>query len=183
MIYGFHSDVLLAAGYSVFLVAVAAILERVARHSHHLSRQIEVAGFKYHRVQDRWECPTGQFLERHQTHHQLRIVTYRAPAHACNACHCRSNCTDSDKGRRIEHRLDSWLQSEIRRFHCGISLTLLLLAALLLVAEISSQNTSRDWLLILGLLAPMAVSGRRLLQSFRHIGREKTGLESVGRVS
>ena len=89
MIYGFHVDVLLGATYAVFLVIVAAILERVALQSHRLSRQMEVAGFRYHTVHDRWECPTGQHLERHQTDHRLRIVTYRAPAHVCNACHCR----------------------------------------------------------------------------------------------
>lgn len=166
MIYGFHVDVLFGATYAVFLVIVAAILERVALHSHRLSRQMEVAGFKYHTVHDRWECPTGQYLERHQINHQLRIVTYRAPAYACNACHCRGNCTDSEDGRHIEHRLDSWLQSELRRFHRGISLALLLLAALILAAEMSSNDTSRDWLMIFCLLLPIATFGVRLLTAF-----------------
>ena len=166
MIYGFHVDVLFGAVYAVFLVIVAAILERVALQSHRLSRQMEVAGFKYHAVHDRWECPTGQYLERHQTDPQLKIVTYRAPAHACNACHCRGNCTDSDDGRRIEHRLDSWLQSELRRFHRGLSLVLLLLAGLILAAEMSNHDTSRDWLMILGLLLPIATFGTRLLIAF-----------------
>lgn len=166
MIYGFHVDVLLGATYAVFLVIVAAILERVALQSHRLSRQMEVAGFRYHTVHDRWECPTGQHLERHQTDHRLRIVTYRAPAHVCNACHCRGNCTDSEDGRRIEHRLDSWLQSEIRRFHRGISLLLLLLAGLILTAEISRQDTSSDWLVTLGLLLPITIFGTRLLTAF-----------------
>ncbi|MGA8443559.1 MAG: hypothetical protein WB762_23730 [Candidatus Sulfotelmatobacter sp.] len=166
MIYGFHVDVLFGATYAIFLVTVAAILERVALHSHRLSRQMEVAGFKFHTVHDRWECPTGQYLERHQTDHHLRIVTYRAPAHACNVCHCRENCTDSEDGRRIEHRLDSWLQSEIRRFHRGISLLLLLLAGLILAAEVSNQDTFRDWTMILGLLLPIATFGTRLLTVF-----------------
>jgi hypothetical protein len=166
VIHGFHVDVLLGAIYAAFLVTVAVILERVALYSHRLSHQMEVAGFKYHTGHDRWECPTGQFLERHQTDHQLRIVTYRAPAHACNACHCRGNCTDSEDGRRIEHRLDSWLQSELRRFHRGISLALLLLAGLILAAEMSSNDTSRDWLMIFGLLLPIAAFGVRLLTAF-----------------
>jgi hypothetical protein len=173
VIYGFHVDVLFGATYAVFLVAVAAILERVALQSHRLSHQMEVAGFKYHTGHDRWECPTGQYLERHQTDHQLRIVTYRAPAHACNACHCRGNCTDSEDGRRIEQRLDSWLQSELRRFHRGISLVLLLLAVLILAAEMSSHDSSRDWLMIFCLLLPIAVFGTRLLSAF--LGRTTEG--------
>jgi len=166
VIYGFHVDVLLGAVYAVFLVIAAAILERVALYSHRLSRQMEVAGFKYHKVHDRWECPTGQYLERHQTDHQLRIVTYRAPAQACNACHCRGDCTDSEDGRRIEHRLDSWLQSELRRFHRGISLLLLLLAGLILAAEMSGHDTSRDWFMIFGLLLPITTLGMQRLTAF-----------------
>jgi hypothetical protein len=184
VIHGFHLDVLFGATYAVFLVAVAAILERVALHSHRLSRQMEVAGFKYHTVHDRWECPTGQYLERHQTDQRLRIVTYRAPAHACNACQCRGNCTDSDDGRRIEHRLDSWLQSELRRFHRGISLVLLLLAGLILAAEMSTQNTFRDWLMIVGLLLPIVTLGARLFRAFLanttpETEREASVLDSV----
>jgi hypothetical protein len=57
VIYEFHVDVLFAATYAVFLVLVAAILERVALHSRRLSGQIEASGFKYHAVHNRWECP------------------------------------------------------------------------------------------------------------------------------
>lgn len=94
------------------------------------------------------------------------MVTYRAPAHVCNACHCRGNYTDSEDGRRIKHRLDSWLQSELRRFHRGISVVLLLLAGLILAAQMSRQDTSADWLVILGLLLPIATFGTRLLTVF-----------------
>jgi hypothetical protein len=44
-------------------------------------------------------------------------------------------CTESEEGREIEHHPDSWLESEIARFHRGISLALLFLAGLLLVVE------------------------------------------------
>ncbi len=174
MMYGLHTDVLFGASYAIFLVAVAAILERVARQSHRISKQIEVAGFKYHTSHDRWECPEGRYLNRDHTDSAFRIVTYRAPAHVCHGCRCREICTDSEDGRRIEDRLDSWLQSELRRFHRGISLVLLLLAGLILAAEMSDQDTSRDWAVILSLLLPIASFGSRLLIAFLDPNSERT---------
>ena len=50
-------EVLLAGGYAVFLLLVALGLELLARHSHHRSKQMDVAGFRYHRQRDVWECP------------------------------------------------------------------------------------------------------------------------------
>ncbi len=171
---GFIQNVLFGSIYAIFLVAVAAILERVALQSHRFSKQIEVAGFRYHTSQDRWECPEGHYLHRDHAGSAFRIVTYHAPAHVCCACRSREICTDSEDGRRIEQRLDSWLQSEIRRFHRGISLVLLLLAVLILAAEMSSQDTSRDWVLILSLLLPIASFGTRLLITFLDLNSERT---------
>ena len=166
MIYGVHTDVWLGAVYAVFLVAVAAILERLALHSHRFSKQLELAGFTYQAVHDRWQCPQGHYLERDPARRHFHILAYRAPAQVCRACHCREDCTDSEDGRRIEHRPDSWVQSELRRFHRGLSLVLLLLAGLILAAEISRGNNTRDWLVILGLLLPILSFGARLLTAF-----------------
>jgi hypothetical protein len=52
------------------------------------------------------------------------LVRYRAPAHICNACSIKHLCTESEGGREIEHNPDSWLESEIARFHRGVSLAL-----------------------------------------------------------
>lgn len=166
MIHGMHPDVLMVAGYAILLVGVAAVLELVARQSHHLSEQFHVAGFTYHPQLDAWKCPMGQHLDRKESDYERRLILYQAPAHVCNACHCKSDCTDSDDGRKIEHRLDSWLRSEIRRFHRGLSLVLLLLASLILAAETSRRDSSRDWLLLGVLLALIGVFGMRLLASF-----------------
>ena len=54
MIRGYHTEVLLAAGYAVFLMGVAMILEFVARHAHHRSEQYERVGFTYRREMDLW---------------------------------------------------------------------------------------------------------------------------------
>lgn len=166
MIHGMHPDVLMIAAYAILLVAVAVILELVARQSHRMSEQFHVSGFTYHAQRDAWRCPTGQHLERKYADHARRLVLYQAPAHVCNACHCKTDCTDSDEGRQIEQRLDSWLRSEIRRFHRGLSLVLLLLAALILMAETGRQDSSRDWLVLGVLLTSILVFGMRLLASF-----------------
>ena len=81
------------------------------------SRQYQTAGFTYHQHLNVWECPAGQYLKLWAFDSQRRIAQYRAEAKACNSCVLKKNCTDSEDGRKLEHHLDSWLQSEVRRFH------------------------------------------------------------------
>jgi hypothetical protein len=166
MIYGVHIEVILAGGYALFLVSVALVLEYLARHSHRRSEHYRNTGFVYKRKLDAWECPTGHHLTRVETDFERRIARYRAPAHKCNVCHCKKDCTDSDDGRLLESRLDAWLQSELRRFHRGISLVLLLLAVLILAVEMVWHRDVRDWLVLASLLAPIAFAGSRYLVSF-----------------
>jgi len=66
----------------------------------------------------------------------------------------------------IEVQRDSWLQSEIRNFHRGLSLTLLLLAALILVVTILRQSNLRDQMLLVLPLLCITGAGVRLLPSF-----------------
>jgi len=107
-------EVFLAGAYAVFLLLVALGLELVTRHAHHRSRQMRIAGFRYHH--DFWECPAGQQLKPIATDYAPRLVRYRAPAHICNACSIKHLCTESEEGREIEHNPDSWLESEIAPF-------------------------------------------------------------------
>lgn len=58
------AEVLMAAGYSVFLILTALGLEWIARHSHRRSEHLRIAGFKYHHQYDTWERPTGERLTR-----------------------------------------------------------------------------------------------------------------------
>jgi hypothetical protein len=167
MMGGFHAEVLMASGYALFLVLVALMLEWLAKHSHRRSEQMRVTGFKFHRDFDHWECPTGQLLHRRSVDHQRNIVRYRAIGHICNCCHKKPDCTDSDQGREIEHRVDSWVQSEIHHYHRGISLALLLLAALILLAQLLWFKGPRDLMLVGCLLAAVSALGVRLLAGFR----------------
>ncbi|MBV9490234.1 MAG: hypothetical protein JO069_10985 [Verrucomicrobia bacterium] len=166
MIHGIHLEVVIVDAYALFLVGVAAILEFVARHSHERSEHFRNSGFVYKRGLDVWECPTGHHLERERTDFERKIAHYRAPAHKCNNCRCKQDCTDSDRGRLLESRVDSWLQSEMSRFHRGISLALFLLATIILVGEMFRDPDRSDWLAIAVLLLPIGFCGSRHLAAF-----------------
>ncbi len=160
-----HIEVLLASGYAVFLVAAATCLEMVGRHTHRRSRQYHTAGFTYHPHHNMWECPAGQYLKLWAFDSQRRIGQYRAEAKSCNACALKKNCTDSDDGRILEHHHESWLQSEVRRFHRGISLALLFLAGLILVVEMILNTTLTDLVVLLSAMVPVAIVARRVVST------------------
>lgn len=157
-------EVFMAAGYAAFLVAVAAVLERVAKNSRRRTDQLEIVVFRYHPERDRWECPAGGELVRISTH-EHRVARYRAPAHTCNACRIKNNCTDSDRGREIEHHLDLWIQAGIDQFHGAVSLALLVLAGLLLAIEAARYPQPRTLLMITGMLAPIVLLCLRVSRS------------------
>ena len=166
MISGVHIEVVLAAVYAAFLAGAAFVLEALAQHSHKRSQSYRNAGFVYFEKLDSWECPAGRQLLRVDTDYQRRIVHYRAPPEICNACSLKNNCTDSDEGRLLKSHLDSWVESELRRFHRGISLVLLLLATIILVAEAVRSATPRDLLVVGCLLVPVGLAGTKLFASF-----------------
>ena len=167
MILGVHVEVVLAASYAIFLVGVAFILEFLARHSHKRSERYRSSGFVYFQKMDLWECPAGRQLLRAETDYQRRIVQYRAPADACNACSLKNNCTDSNEGRLLESHLNSWIESELRRFHRGISLALLLLATVILLAETVRHAEPRELFVVGSLLIPLGISETKLVASFQ----------------
>lgn len=159
----FPVEVLLSSGYAAFLLAVAATLGKLAKHSHRRAEQYELAGFRYQPGFDRWECPAGNHLVRIETDHLRRTVRYRAPAGDCNSCAKKNDCTDSDAGREIEHRLDLWLQTGLIQFHRGLSLTLVALAALLLLVEAVRYPEASAVTLLGTLFFAAALAGARLL--------------------
>jgi len=167
MILGLHVEVLLALIYALFLMAVAFFLELLARQTHKRAEAYRNSGFTYFQGLDYWECPAGHQLVQLKTDYDRRITYYRAPATACNSCSLKFNCTDSDEGRLLESRTGSWIESELRRFHRGISLALLVLATLILVAEIFRFAHPRDRAALAGLLLPLGFAQFKLLPSLR----------------
>ena len=169
MIWGIHLEVFLALSYALFLVGVAFLLERLARRSQKRAEGYHNAGFIYFRDLDYWECPAGHQLVQLYNDHQRRVTTYRAPASACNSCPLKLNCTDSNEGRVLERRLDTWLESELRSSHRGLSLALLLLATLILLAETYRYPHLRDREALVLFLMPLGYVQLQLLHSLRAI--------------
>lgn len=134
------AEILFSCSYAGFLVLVASVLELTARYVHGRAQRSSTHGFTFIAEQDVWQCPAGRHLHRESGPETFRIVKYRAQAHHCNDCSLKIGCTDSNSGRVLEHQIESWLESEIRRFHRGISLALLLLAAMILTIEIARHQ-------------------------------------------
>lgn len=153
-----EAEALLATAYSLFLVAVAFVLECLARHAHYRSRSFQTNGFIYHSPRDEWECPGGHSLER-QYSEESDLMRYRAKAEICNACIRKNECTDSHKGREIVYRQSAWVQTQVGRFQRGISLLLLTIAAFILFIEILRYQGKPECFLLFAVLLVIVVAG------------------------
>lgn len=176
-------EALLAGGYAIFLLFAALAIEWLSAHTHRRSLRYRTAGFTYHEQHDHWECPEGQHLWPHEFDHERRLVRYRAKAHICNRCPLKSACTDSDHGREIVRPLDPWPHSEAGRFHRGLSLTLVVLALLVIVVGAARNHDAADAGGLLALLIAALGIGRWLLRDFRSHPSgfpEPTGAHGLG---
>jgi hypothetical protein len=146
---GVHTETLLAAGYAVLLLVVAFGIERMAHRSHRRAEAYATSGFIYHAHLDAWECPTGQHLQPIHVDELRRMTRYRASAAACNRCPLKTGCTDSESGREVTRTHDPWLETEIGRFHRGLSFVLALLGGLILTLTVVRNHDDAD-VLVLG---------------------------------
>lgn len=154
-------------GYAVFLVGTAAALDLLARHSHLRSQRFRTAGFRYHDHLDAWECPEGQHLWPRTFDRERRLVRYRGRPQVCNACPSKAACTDSDEGREVVRFLDDWPRLEAGRFHRGLALTLIVLAAVIAAAALARHHGPAEVAALGGVLALSGFAGRQLAPAFR----------------
>lgn len=164
-------EAIMALGYAGFLAVIAGVFELVARHIHRRSQRATTAGFTFHRELDVWKCPDGRLLHREPVEPQLKIVRYRAPAHHCNSCVFKFRCTSSSSGRVIEHRLESWMESGIYRFHRAMSIALLALAAMLLGVELLRNHHRQMKAVMVFALSCVCLIGVRLSRGLRQSAR------------
>lgn len=161
-----HPEVVLAVAYALFLLVAALILEGAARGTHGRAKMYRHRGFRFHRHLDVWECPAGEHLSRRETDQVRRLVRYRARAEKCNSCALKTACTDSGDGREIVHSAEDWLDTEVGRFHRGISLALLGLAALILTVFWVRHHSVLDSLVLAAALAAVIVTIATFARSF-----------------
>ena len=160
-------EVILAAGYGVFLLVAAAVIEWLSAHTHRRSLRYRTAGFSYHAVHDHWTCPEGQHLWPHEFDSDRRLVRYKAKAHICNGCPRKDACTDATTGREIVRPLDPWPHSEAGRFHRGLALLLVVLAVVVVTVGLARHHEPDEAVVLVGLLAAAALAGRWLLRDLR----------------
>ncbi len=161
------AELLLALGYAGALTAAAFALEWLSEHTHRRALRFRTAGFTYHDTQDYWLCPQGEQLWPREVDRERRLVRYRARAHVCNACARKERCTDSDRGREIVRPIDPWPRSEAGRFHRVVALTLVGLAAFILVVELARNRSALGVAATASLLAAVGVAARCLLRDLR----------------
>jgi hypothetical protein len=147
---GVHAETFLAVGYAVFLLAAAAGLDVLARHTHRRSERFRTAGFTYHYEHDHWVCPENQLLWPHEYDAELRLIRYRAKPQVCNACPAKHRCTTSEHGRELVGPLDAWPHSEAGRFHRVVALVLVVLAAVITAVEVFRHHGPAELMLLAG---------------------------------
>lgn len=145
------AEVLLSAAYGFLLIGGALVLEWLSRHTHNRSQAFRTSGFDYDSQHDHWVCHQGEQLWPSEFDREKRLVRYRAKAVVCNACPAKGDCTDSAQGREITKPLDPWPHSEAGRFHRGIAVMLVVLAAFELAVVLIRNHSPAD----LAVLAPL----------------------------
>lgn len=165
-------EYVLMLGYAVALAIIALLLEMAARHAHQRSLNTSTAGFTYHPERDIWQCPRDQHLFPVFSDTARGVVVYRAPASACNTCRSKAACTDSNHGREIERKTTKGLEYGMQRFHRAMSLTLLLLASVILVTEIARASGLYPRLVLGAVLAAFCIVMWRLGMAMRTSGAD-----------
>ena len=128
-----HPEVEIVGTYAVILLAVAAVLDWLGQHTQRRSERFRTAGFRYQPQHDAWTCSQDEMLWPMEYDAAQHLVRYRAKPSVCNACHVKTDCTDSMQGREVIRAVAPWPHSEAGRFHRGISLVLVALAVVLLL--------------------------------------------------
>jgi hypothetical protein len=161
------TEVAFALVYAGSLAAAAFALEWLSAHTHRRALRFRTAGFDYVETHDYWLCPEGEQLWPHEFDRERRLVRYRARSHVCNACPAKGRCTDSAHGREIVQSLDPWPHSEAGRFHRGIALMLVVLAALVLGVELVRNHSANDAAVLIVALGPVGLAAHWLLRDLR----------------
>lgn len=128
-----NPEVEIVGAYAVVLLAVAAVLDWLGQHTQRRSERFRTAGFRYQPQHDAWTCSQDEMLWPMEYDAERHLVRYRAKPSVCNACHVKPDCTDSLQGREVIRAVAPWPHSEAGRFHRGMSLVLVGLAAVLLL--------------------------------------------------
>jgi hypothetical protein len=160
-------EVVWVTGYACGLLVTACAQDLLARHSHARSERYRTAGFRYHPQHDVWVCPQDQMLWPTLYDESARLMRYRAKPSVCNACPVKHKCTSSPHGREVTREIEPWPHAEAARFHRGMVLVLVGLAALLLLLMLVRHPQRADLAVVTGPLVVSALLAHRFTDHFR----------------
>lgn len=115
-------EIWLVLGYVLVASGAARAIEMMARWHFARARAYHERGFEYDAEADHYRCPGGERLTLHQYQADRRLAVYRAPRHACNSCPMKQACTPHDEGRHLYRSMSEWAETDVGRFHLGVSL-------------------------------------------------------------
>jgi hypothetical protein len=106
-------------------------------------------GFAYDAEFDRYECPQGEWLTLQTFDDRNKLAIYKAPASSCNAC-MKKFCTPHDDGRHVYRSLAEFHETDVGRFHRGLSLIILGVALAFSAGGLLAWwNQPGEWLLVI----------------------------------
>jgi hypothetical protein len=115
-------EVWLLLGYSAVVLAAARVTEALASAHFRRARRFAEHGFHYDAIADHYRCPHGERLSLKVLASDDRVAVYHAPASKCARCPSKAACTPHDEGRHIYRPLAEWAETDVGRFHQGVSL-------------------------------------------------------------
>src|SRR5262245_48672504 len=124
----------LILAYVALVVVGARAVEALARVHFARARRHAEQGFEYVEEEDHYLCPQGERLALHTREESRRLAIYRAPADRCNGCRLKATCTPHEDGRQIFRPLAAWAETDVGRFHRGVSVLMFAAAAVLTAA-------------------------------------------------
>jgi hypothetical protein len=149
---GFALDLalVLLLAYVFVLWGGGWILELLARAHFHRAQRYAHHGFAYDAELDRYECPQGELLTLHTFDDRNKLAIYKAPASSCNECVLKTFCTPHDEGRQVYRSLAEFHETDVGRFHRGLSLVILAIALAFSAGGLLAWwNKPGEWLLVI----------------------------------
>ena len=147
---GMDLGLVLLLGYVVVLWVGGWALELLARAHFHRARRLAHGGFAYDAELDRYECPQGELLTLHTFDDRNKLAIYKAPASSCNECVLKAFCTPHDEGRHVYRSLAEFHETDVGRFHRGLSLIILAVALAFSAGGLLAWwNQPGEWLLVI----------------------------------
>jgi hypothetical protein len=146
---GFDLGLALLLAYLAVLWVSGWLLELLARTHFERAERYAHHAFAYDATLDHYECPQGERLTLDTFDDRNKLAIYKAPASSCNACMLKAFCTPGDEGRRVYRPLAEFHETDIGRFHRGLSLVILAVALAFSAGGLLAWwSKPTEWLLV-----------------------------------